>query len=185
MSTRETTEHGTYRDQRGGLWLGVARPDRRLEALATPHFRPGTWLDYEQIISEFGLLTPEPCTGRAEDGRPCIRPLRHDTVCRSAPLNNDAPPPEEGTMTVRVRDQGAESPWGSGLIRPAVRTVTIAATCPSCGGPRGTAQSTRQHDDGVTYYVDTWENPCGHSDYYGHVIEEARARGPLAAPTYY
>lgn len=78
-------------------------------------------------------------------------------------------------MIVRVRDRAAESPWGSGPINPIVRTVTIPATCPRCGGPRGAATNLNQIDDGAHYSVDTWSNDCGHVDIYADVVKEARA----------
>lgn len=77
------------------------------------------------------------------------------------------------TITVRVRDRSAETPWGSGPTDPRVRNVVIAAACPVCGGPRGTPSSQHQHDDGATYYVDCWDNPCGHVDTYEAVLIEA------------
>lgn len=79
------------------------------------------------------------------------------------------------TMTVTVRDRASESPWGSGPTNPKVRTVTIAATCPKCGGPRGEPSGLNQHDDGCWYWVQVWDNPCGHLDTYAAVITEAAA----------
>lgn len=81
--------------------------------------------------------------------------------------------PVEGTMTVRVRDRASEAPWGSGLNRPAIRTVTIPRACPRCGCPRGEARNLNQHDDGEWYSVDIWQNPCGHVDHYADVVREA------------
>lgn len=78
------------------------------------------------------------------------------------------------TMTVRVRDRSAESPWGSGPINPVIRSVTIQAACPQCGGPRGVPTNLNQVDDGAYYSVDIWSNPCGHVDAYEAVVKEAR-----------
>lgn len=78
------------------------------------------------------------------------------------------------TMTVRVRDRSAESPWGSGPINPVVRTITISAACPKCGGPRGVPRNLNQCDDGAYYSVDVWANDCGHPDFYEAVVKEAR-----------
>lgn len=88
------------------------------------------------------------------------------------------------TMTVTIRDRSAEAPWGVGPTSPAVRTVTISALCPECGAPRGKPSSLRQHDDGCTYYVDIWTNPCGHHDMYEDVAVEARslAAAPALPP---
>ena len=81
----------------------------------------------------------------------------------------------EPLIAVRIRDRAAEAPWGSGLTSPVVRTVEISANCPQCGGPRGERRSLRQHDDGATYYVDVWDNACGHVDLFGPVAREAAA----------
>lgn len=76
-------------------------------------------------------------------------------------------------MNVKIRVRALEKPWGSGPTAPVVREATISDDCPRCGAKRGQPRSTRQHEDGVTYYVDTWSNPCGHSDLYGAVAIEA------------
>lgn len=78
------------------------------------------------------------------------------------------------TMTVTVRDRSAESPWGSGLIQPVTRKVTISAFCPQCGGRRGEPKGLNSVEDGAHYWVQTWANPCGHTDMYSDVIKEAR-----------
>lgn len=77
------------------------------------------------------------------------------------------------TMTVTVRDHAAESPWGVGMTRPVTRTVTISANCPECGARRGEPQGRNSCDDGAHYWVQTWDNPCGHLDTYAAVITEA------------
>jgi hypothetical protein len=79
------------------------------------------------------------------------------------------------TMTVRVRDTSAESPWGSGLTNPVVRTVMISAFCTVCGGRRGEPTNLNQCDDGAHYSVDVWTNPYGHTDQYTAVVTEAAA----------
>jgi hypothetical protein len=76
-------------------------------------------------------------------------------------------------MTVRVRDRASETPWGSGRTNPIVVTVTIPTICPKCGGPRGEAKPLQQHDDGVSYTTDVWQNPCEHLDRYEDVVREA------------
>ena len=77
------------------------------------------------------------------------------------------------TMTVPVRDRESESPWGSGPTRPKTRTMTISAFCPTCGGRRGEPHGLNQCDDGAYYWVQVWDNPCGHLDRYRAVIAEA------------
>lgn len=79
----------------------------------------------------------------------------------------------DGTMTVRVRDDGP----GPGYTGVSVRTVTISDRCPACGGPRG-KDTVRGHNfrvDGDWFNVDRWDNPCGHVDYYANVLAEALA----------
>jgi hypothetical protein len=93
--------------------------------------------------------------------------------------NTDAPPDR---MTVTVRDRSAEAPWGSGLTNPCVVKVEISARCPVCQGPRGEPSTLRQHEDGVTYWTDTWANPCGHTDPYAAVVTEAKALGGPRLP---
>lgn len=84
------------------------------------------------------------------------------------------------TMTVTVRDRSAESPWGSGMTNPRTRTVTISALCPRCGGRRGEPRGLNQHDDGAWYWVQVWDNPCGHVDMYTDVVREAAELGAVS-----
>ncbi len=96
----------------------------------------------------------------------------------SASLNNTEPSIESAdTMTVTIRDRSAEAPWGSGFISPKTRTVTISAFCPRCGGRRGEPRGLNQCDDGAWYWVQVWDNPCGHVDMYADVAVEAKSRG--------
>jgi hypothetical protein len=78
-------------------------------------------------------------------------------------------------MTVTIRDHAAETAaWGSpGLFTPILRTVTISDHCPTCGGPRGEATKRPFYEDGVTFALDCWKNPCGHIDTYSNVLKEA------------
>lgn len=77
------------------------------------------------------------------------------------------------TMTVTVRDRAAEAPWGCGPTSPVTRTVTISAFCP-CGGRRGEPRGLNSCDDGAYFWVQVWDNPCGHVDFYEQVLAEAR-----------
>lgn len=85
---------------------------------------------------------------------------------------------EPRTMTVIVRDHQTEKAWWGrgGPWSPVLRTVTIDAVCPQCGGPRGEVRGHNQYEDGVSFHVNVWNNPCGHIDYYGEVILEADER---------
>lgn len=76
-------------------------------------------------------------------------------------------------IEVTIRDRAAEPRWGSGPGQVVVRKVRIAGDCP-CGQPRGPRSWLRQHDDGETYYVEVWTNPCGHVDRYAAVVVESR-----------
>lgn len=85
------------------------------------------------------------------------------------------------TIEVCVRDRSAEAPWGVGLTNPVVRRVTISAYCPACGGPRGERRGLNQCDDGAYYWVEVWDNPCGHVDRYEAVVVEAERLTATAA----
>ncbi|MCY0957655.1 hypothetical protein [Streptomyces sp. H27-H5] len=82
-------------------------------------------------------------------------------------------------MTVRVTSRG-DGPGYSGV---GIITVTVAARCPQCGGPRGwdTVAPIRFPEDGEWYTADKWTNPCGHMDLYASVLREARTR-PVPQP---
>ena len=79
------------------------------------------------------------------------------------------------TMTVTVRDRSSEAPWGAGMTNPVTRKITISAFCPVCGGRRGEPRGLNSCDDGAYYWVQVWDNPCGHVDAYADVVNEARA----------
>lgn len=87
------------------------------------------------------------------------------------------------TMTVTVRDHASEAPWGSGFTNPVTRTVTISAFCRSCGQRRGEPRGLNSCDDGAYYWVQVWDNPCGHVDMYVDVLAEARQLEPSADVT--
>jgi len=72
-------------------------------------------------------------------------------------------------MTVRVGDRG----YSRSYEGVSVRTVAISAACPNCGGPRGEKRSGRIIEDGEYYWVDDWDNQCGHEDMYASVLVEA------------
>jgi hypothetical protein len=54
-------------------------------------------------------------------------------------------------------------------------TVEISDNCPKCGGKRGTPYPGRVIEDGETFAVQNWDNPCGHIDYYKDCYLEAVA----------
>jgi hypothetical protein len=85
-----------------------------------------------------------------------------------------SPEKPQKTMTVTVADRAAQNRnWGYGPGgAPPLRTVSIAAVCPVCGGPRGEPRLERYHEDGDWYSVSRWENPCGHVDKYTDVLAE-------------
>ena len=86
-------------------------------------------------------------------------------------------------MKVIVNDRAADArSWGNGPWRgPALRTIEIADTCPTCGGPRGEVRGYNGIEDGVGYHVNVWTNPCGHIDYYEAVLAEAEALAIVGA----
>ena len=69
-------------------------------------------------------------------------------------------------VTIVVRSGG----WYSGT-----RNVTIADTCPVCGGKRGEPKFRSFCEDGEWYGADVWTNECGHVDKYAAVLAEAKA----------
>ena len=69
-------------------------------------------------------------------------------------------------VTVIVRKDG----WITGT-----RNVTIADTCPVCGGKRGMPTVRNFCEDGEWYSIDAWTNECGHIDKYVNVLAEAKA----------
>ena len=81
---------------------------------------------------------------------------------------------DKDTMTVTVRDRSSETPWGIGLTTPVTKTITFSASCPCCGEQRGEPFGINSCDDGAFYWVQGWNNPCGHLDTYVAVLEEAR-----------
>lgn len=85
------------------------------------------------------------------------------------------------SMRITVRDRASESAWGSGPTNPRTRTVTISAFCPTCGARRGQPRGLNTCDDGTFYWVQVWDNPCGHVDHYVDVIREADERAEQIA----
>ncbi len=53
------------------------------------------------------------------------------------------------------------------------KTIEISDNCPVCGEKRGKPKYYRFHEDGQWFTVNTWKNPCGHTDYYKQCLEEA------------
>lgn len=82
--------------------------------------------------------------------------------------------PLPDTMTVRIRHNGELRGY---------RTVTVAARCPACGGPRGwdTVWPISAPHRGDLLTVDRWTNPCGHQDTYLSMLRESRLR-PIQQP---
>lgn len=78
--------------------------------------------------------------------------------------------PRPTTVTYRVCDRGTST----GYEGVRIVSVTVPATCPQCGGPRGAARSHRFHEDGDWFYADMWDNACGHVDMYDAVLAEHR-----------
>ncbi|WP_431881712.1 hypothetical protein [Micromonospora chalcea] len=95
-------------------------------------------------------------------------------------LTLDAP-----TIEVTVRDTSGEPAWGSpGPWRVCTRKVVIGANCPKCGAPRGERRGRNLCEDGDYYWVEQWDNPCGHVDHYAAVIAEAKELKRLRLDAY-
>ncbi|MEU4841741.1 hypothetical protein [Nocardia testacea] len=72
---------------------------------------------------------------------------------------------EPGSLQrVTVRDRISGPAWAFGALGP-IRAVTIGASCPRCGEPRGVPAWSGP--------VQTWTNPCGHLDTHTAVVDEA------------
>ncbi|MFZ3595123.1 hypothetical protein [Streptomyces sp. BH104] len=80
------------------------------------------------------------------------------------------PEPRPTAMAYTVCDRGT----GPGYEGVGIATVTVAAECPRCGGPRGSAVPYRSCEDGEWYTVHKWTNGCGHVDSYAAVLAEYR-----------
>ena len=52
-------------------------------------------------------------------------------------------------------------------------TVEIADTCPVCGGKRGEPRGYNFCEDEQWFWVNRWDNPCGHMDMYRDVLIES------------
>lgn len=50
--------------------------------------------------------------------------------------------------------------------------VELSPNCPKCGQKRGEPWQGRVIEDGETFAVDQWVNPCGHVDSYGDCWKE-------------
>ncbi len=74
-------------------------------------------------------------------------------------------------MKVTVMDRSTDSfyPYDHAM------TVEVSDKCPVCGKERGKPWDYHFYEDGYTFTVSRWNNPCGHIDYYRKVLEEARA----------
>lgn len=58
---------------------------------------------------------------------------------------------------------------------PVVQTITVPWVCLKCGGPRGEPFGHNFFEDGQSYHVDRWENPCGHVELYTTVLTHFEA----------
>jgi hypothetical protein len=51
--------------------------------------------------------------------------------------------------------------------------IEISDKCPVCGGKRGKPYGYNFYDDGDWFWVNRWDNPCGHLDKYADCIKES------------
>ena len=61
------------------------------------------------------------------------------------------------------------------------KAIEIADNCPVCGKPRGKPYGYNFTEDGENFFVNRWDNPCGHIDYYKDVLVEADKLKALAS----
>jgi len=61
------------------------------------------------------------------------------------------------------------------------KTIEIADNCPICGEIRGKPYGYNFSEDGESFFVNRWDNPCGHIDYYKNVLIEADKLETLAS----
>ncbi|MFD6935306.1 hypothetical protein ACFWAP_03990 [Streptomyces goshikiensis] len=80
--------------------------------------------------------------------------------------------PRPESMTYQVCDRGS----GREYVGVRIVSVTVAAECPECGGPRGEATPFRFCEDGKWHTVSRWSNPCGHVDMYASILREHHQR---------
>jgi hypothetical protein len=52
------------------------------------------------------------------------------------------------------------------------RKIVIGDYCLKCGEKRGSPYPFQFYEDGATFTVDKWDNPCGHFDSYRSAWEE-------------
>ncbi len=52
--------------------------------------------------------------------------------------------------------------------------VEISDFCPICGEKRGEPKNYNFYENDESFSCDTWNNPCGHIDFYKDVLEEAK-----------
>ncbi|WP_444956765.1 hypothetical protein [Microbulbifer sp. ZKSA002] len=79
-------------------------------------------------------------------------------------------------MQVTIPDRKAqEKNWGTTASQIPLKTMEISDNCPKCGGPRGIPYRHNFYEDGETYSVSKWDNPCGHIDKYRDVINQEAA----------
>lgn len=79
-------------------------------------------------------------------------------------------------MIVKVIDRAMQAKlWGNGYtsISQVIKTIRISDKCPICGGDRGQPRLHSFVEDGESYSVHKWKNPCGHVDMYEDCIKEA------------
>lgn len=55
--------------------------------------------------------------------------------------------------------------------------IKLRWVCPICGQPRGTITNVRSYDGSLCLCCDGWENPCGHTDKYAAMRQEAKTNG--------
>jgi hypothetical protein len=168
--------------QRGGTWTFLALFGADGVEVPAKFVGPGHWEHDGERVDLTGLTVGEVEAPAYATWEGTCSITAHAVVRRSGPtvrvITTHLQRHQEETtanpmMSVAVRDRSKEPKWGHGPVRPVIRVITIPATCPQCGGPRGTPRGLNQYEDGESYWVEVWKNPCGHVDMYDDVIREA------------
>ena len=85
----------------------------------------------------------------------------------------------EGTMKVTIMYRNNYDGGDGWTYYP--QTITISDKCPICGGERGKPYAYHFMEDGESFTVSRWDNPCGHIDHYGDCWKEFKALGVAQA----
>ena len=85
---------------------------------------------------------------------------------------------KNGSLNLEKHCTNAQFRWMyRGCQYDHLAAVEISDKCPICGQKRGSLYNGKAYDGSIPYYVDQWDNPCGHNDLYNSVFHEAMTNG--------